>query len=49
MDCYKNKIPFQSVSRSKKIYDVDYNTIVENYDELLDIKNKLDATWKSDE
>jgi hypothetical protein len=42
-DCINNKIPFQVVANHKKLYDVGYNDIIKNYDQLLDIKNKIDA------
>jgi hypothetical protein len=42
-DCIKNKIPFQILSHSKKLYDIGYNQIIENYDKLLEIKEKINV------
>jgi len=44
LDCTKNKIPFQLISHSKKLYDIDYSKLITNYDELLEIKNKVETT-----
>jgi len=41
MDCFNNKVPLQSISHFKKLYNEDYSTCITNYDQLLDIKEKL--------
>jgi len=42
MDCLKNKIPFQSISHLKKLYDEDYSSIITNYDKMLETKTKVE-------
>lgn len=41
-DCINNKIPFQNFTHSRKVYDVDYREIIQNYDQLLEIKEQVD-------
>lgn len=42
MDCITHRLPFQILTHSKKLYDVDYSEIIQNYDQLLEIKQKVD-------
>jgi len=48
-DCIKNKIPFQLLSHNRKLYDIDYDQIIENYDNLLEIKEKVNAMMEHKE
>jgi hypothetical protein len=41
-DCFNNKIPFQSISHTKKLYNEDYNSIITNYNQLLETKEKVE-------
>ena len=41
VDCFNNKVPLQSISQFKKLYNEDYSSCITNYDQLLDIKEKL--------
>lgn len=44
LDCMYNKIPIDIVPHAKKLYDIPYSVIIQNYEELLDLKQKIDAT-----
>jgi hypothetical protein len=37
-DCFRNKIQVKINSVSKKLYDIDYSKIIQNYDDLLKLK-----------
>jgi len=39
-DCATKQIPFKEDNTCKKVYDIDYNEIITNYNELLEIKNE---------
>ena len=41
MDCFNKNIPFQPISHLQKLYDEDYSSIITNYDQLLEIKEKI--------
>ena len=41
-DCFNNKIPLRSISNSKKLYDEDYSSIITNYNQLLETKEKVE-------
>ena len=41
-DCFNNKIPFQLISGSKKLYNEDYSSIITNYNQLLETKEKVE-------
>ena len=41
MDCLDKSIPFQPISHLQKLYDEDYSSIITNYDQLLEIKEKI--------
>ena len=41
-DCITNKIPFEENNNCQKLYDIDYNTIITNYDEILRLKVEID-------
>lgn len=43
-DCLINNIPFNENNNCKKLYDVDYTTLITNYDELLNVKDEVDNT-----
>lgn len=46
-DCINNKIPFQNYTHSRKVYDVDYSEIIKNYDQLLEIKERVDNMFST--
>ena len=41
-DCLSNSIPFQSISHTKKLYNEDYSSIITNYNQLLETKEKVE-------
>jgi hypothetical protein len=41
-DCNINKVPFEENNNCQKLYDMDYNTIITNYDEILRLKAEID-------
>jgi len=41
-DCIVNQIPFEEKNLSKKVYNISYDEIITNYNELLEIKNQVD-------
>jgi hypothetical protein len=43
-DCLINNIPFNENNNCKKLYNVDYTTLITNYDELLNVKDEVDNT-----
>jgi len=42
-DCLNNNIPLEVNPHSKKLYDIPYSEIIQNYEELLEIKHKIDS------
>ena len=42
-DCIANDIPFNGNNNCKKLYNVDYTTLIANYDELLKLKSEVDT------
>jgi hypothetical protein len=41
INCFNNKIPFQSISHLKKLYNEDYSSIITNYDQLIETRDKI--------
>jgi hypothetical protein len=41
-DCIANQIPFEENNNCQKLYNIDYNSIVTNYDEILSLKSDND-------
>jgi len=39
-DCAANQIPFKEDNTCKKVYSIEYDEIITNYNELLEIKNE---------
>jgi hypothetical protein len=46
LDCIKNMIPIKISTKSIKIYDTEYSNIIENFDQLLEIKDNVDKMVK---
>ena len=42
IDCFNNKIPFQYISHTKKLYNEDYSSIITNYSQLIETKEKVE-------
>jgi hypothetical protein len=42
IDCFNNKIPFQYISHTKKLYNEDYSSIIANYSQLIETKEKVE-------